>query len=306
MKKNLIILISLIIFVSLIIIGYLYNSTKETPNTGINSNINLYEIEYFNPVHSDYYYGNDFSFYNNIYYKVITDYKEYLTYKNYYQEIIFMAEKDFNTNFIVLTITENESTKNLEFQNINSDDTTLYIGLDKSTNNPKRGISIKIDKSLLRENIDVYKSIQEENFITTYKNIKSIDKNYTIEQATNDNCFIILPTTVENKSVWNTFINNITNNEDAEIRIVYDISINEGLTILDIKYMNYQNKYYVCRDTSRNTGYESNLNYFEYDNFEKEDLNKVDLINSEKIENYLFSSNNFPETNFSISFYSNK
>lgn len=306
MKKNLIILISLIIFVSLIIIGYLYNSTKETPNTGINSNINLYEIEYFNPVHSDYYYGNDFSFYNNIYYKVITDYKEYLTYKNYYQEIIFMAEKDFNTNFIVLTITENESTKNLEFQNINSDDTTLYIGLDKSTNNPKRGISIKIDKSLLRENIDVYKSIQEENFITTYKNIKSIDKNYTIEQATNDNCFIILPTTVENKSVWNTFINNITNNEDTEIRIVYDISINEGLTILDIKYMNYPNKYYVCRDTSRNTGYESNLNYFEYDNFEKEDLNKVDLINSEKIENYLFSSNNFPETNFSISFYSNK
>ena len=306
MKKNLIILISIVIFVSLIIIGYLYNSNKKNTNIEKKSNINLYEIEYFTPVHSDYYYGNDFSFYNNIYYKVIIDYKEYLTYKNYYQEIINMSEEDFNTDFIVLTITENESTKNLEFQSINSDDTTLYIGLNKSTNNQKRGISIKIDKSLLRENIDVYKSIQEENFITTYKNIKSIGKDYTIEQAINDNCFAILPTTIENESAWNTFINNITNNEDAEIRIVYDTSINEGLTILDIKYMNYQNKYYVCRDTSRNTEYESNLNYFEYDNFEKEGLNKVDLINSEKIENYLFSSNNFPETNFSISFCINK
>ena len=308
MKKSLIVLFLIILFLLLIMVNYLHLHDKENINTDLYSNSELYKIKYFNPIHSDYYYGNDFSFFNNIYYKIIKNYEEYLTYKNYYQEIIDMSEEDFNTNFIILSITENESTKNLSFENLDTSDSTLYIGLNKNLDTPQRGISIKIDNSLLREKTDIYQTIKDVNFITTYKDIKSIPKEYTIQEAINDNCFIILSDSqiTYNEHIFDTFIKNINNNENAEIRIFNQSSINNITNIFDIKYSSQNNKYYVCKDTSRNLETNESYNYFEYDKFEKKAFNKVDLINSEQIENYMFCSNNFPETNCSILFYTNK
>lgn len=308
MKKTvLLILLLAIIFTILLVNKISYVSNQENVNSESNSNIELYEIKYFNPIHPDYNYGDDFTFYNSIYYKIINNYQEYLTYKKYYPEIIDMLENDFNNNFMILTITENESTKNLEFQSIDSDDTTLYIGLNKSINDIQRGISIKIDNSLLREKIDTYKSIENIDFMSNYKDLKNISRNYTTQEAISDNCFVISSTGItSNEQIFDTFIDNINNYTDSEIRIVYQTSMFEYITIFDIKYCSQKNKYYVCRDTSRNVDYKESYNYFEYDKFEKNDLNKLDLINSKRIENYMFYNNDFPETNFSISFYTNK
>ncbi len=305
MKKVIFILAVLIIIIMLIL--QINRIQKMQKNDNFENEI-LYDFKYFSPINSEVYYGDTMKFHNSIYYEVINDYKEYLLYKNNYQDILDMSEKDFETNFMILTVTENESTKNLAFGSINSDNNTLYIGLSKenSIKEPDldRGISIKIDRALLKENVDIYITIDDIDFMNNYENIKNLSQNYTIENAIADRCFVIITNPASNIDVFDEFIDNINNNKDAEIRIVSQLStIENSLLIYDIKYSNLNNKYYVCKDSSRSTMSSESYNYFEFDSFEKEDLTDSIFREPQKISSYQFYNNEFPETNIKIQFY---
>jgi hypothetical protein len=310
MKKIFLLIILVIFFILISLNIYKLRNNKEIVNENNVENTQtdtLYNFKYFNLINSntDFDYSNDMSFMNSIYYKVITDYQEYSKYKEIY-DITDMNDNDFENYFLVLTITENESTKNLILESVNSDEDTLYIGLDK--NNPDEDenlpnkISIKIDKRLLRNNIEVFKTIQNTNFMTNYSDIKELPKDYSIEEAISDNCFVLTTNPATNINLLEDFLNNVQNKQDSELRIVGN-EISDSIIIYDVKYVAANKKYYVCVDTSR--GSSSNLyNYFEYDAFTKIENNDSNIImNSEKISIFEFSNINFPETNLKFSFY---
>ena len=310
MKKTLFLTL---IFVLLILTYIFFGGTSKNKNTldelsSINNKI-LYDYTYFDPINEFFYYGNEMDFKNSIYYKMINTYEEYQKYKKFYPNIINMNEKDFENFFIILTITENESTKNLKLESIESDTNTLYIGLNKTIPkedpNLNRGISIKINNELKRDNIDIFKTIQNTNFMENYKNIKELPYEYSIDSALSDNCFIISTSPANNISVFNEFLKNIQMNQDAEIRILTKDTTNKNTIIYDIKYLNSLKKYYVCIDMSRviQTDYNLNpnvintYNYYEFDNLKK--VQNSNLL-SPNINAYILSNSIFPENNLSF------
>ena len=135
--KKFLIFCCICILILIISISFYFHKNEETRSYENNSNnINSennnesYKFTYFNPLNtnSDFYYGDEMEFMNSIYYKVITNYSDYLIYKDNYSEIYDMKNEDFENYFLVLTITENESMKNLTLKSAETDDTTLYIG----------------------------------------------------------------------------------------------------------------------------------------------------------------------------------
>lgn len=309
MKKIFIISIFIIILFYTFFYFTKHNLDNSVPQNEVNKPISqAYSYEYFSAVSQDFYYGNDMTFMNSIYYKVILNFDEYTKYKTIYPDIIDMNNKDFETNFLVLTVVENESTKNLGLENITVDETTLYVGLNKKTINEEpdlnKGISIKIDKNLLKENIDVFKTIKNTDFMTNYCDIKQLPKDYSIEDAIKDNCFVLTTNPATNTNLLEKLLNNVQNEQNSELRIIGKEIMSDSMIVYDVKYVAADKKYYVCVDTSRGNNSNS-YNYFEYDALNKiEDNNSsIIIINPEKISMFEFSNINFPETNLKFSFY---
>lgn len=312
MKKTFII-ISVLTFLILVSI-YFGNTSKNIKSSNNLSNIEnktLYNYTYFDPVNDNFYYGNEMDFKNSIYYKTINTYKEYQRYKNLYPTIIDMKENDFEEYFILLTITENESTKNLKLESINSNLDTLYIGLNKTIPedepNLNRGISIKISNDLLKDNIEVFKTIKNTDFMNNYENIKQLPYEYSINSALSDNCFVISTSPANNIHIFNDFLENIQMNKDSEIRIITEDTVRKNMIIYDIKYLNSLQKYYVCIDTSRvlksdynsNTTVSSTYNYYEFDSFKKIENSSFNILLN-NINTYTLSNSIFPENNLSF------
>ena len=312
MKKTFII-ISVLTFLILVSI-YFCNTSKNIKSSNNLSNIEnktLYNYTYFDPVNDNFYYGNEMDFKNSIYYKTINTYKEYQRYKNLYPTIIDMKENDFEEYFILLTITENESTKNLKLESINSNLDTLYIGLNKTIPkdepNLNRGISIKISNNLLKDNIEVFKTIKNTDFMNNYENIKQLPYEYSINSALSDNCFVISTSPANNIHIFNDFLENIQMNKDSEIRIITEDTVRKNMIIYDIKYLNSLQKYYVCIDTSRvlksdynsNTTVSSTYNYYEFDSFKKIENSSFNILLN-NINTYTLSNSTFPENNLSF------
>lgn len=312
MKKTLIFILILVLLI--LTFTYILGTSKNKESYDKLSNIETetpYDYTYFDPINENFYYGDVMEFKNSIYYTMISTYEEYQKYKNFYPTIIDMKQEDFEEYFIILTITENESTKNLKIESIDSDINALYIGLNKAMPNEEpnlnRGISIKINNDLQRDNIEVFKTIKTTNFMNNYENIKNLPHEYSIESALSDNCFIISTSPANNINIFNSFLENIQMNKDAEIRIVTEDMISKNIIIYDIKYLNSFKKYYVCIDTSRviQTDYNSNphtlntYNYYEFDSFKKIQDSPV-LSNN--MNTYIFNNSIFPENNLSFSY----
>lgn len=312
MKKTLIFILILVLLI--LTFTYILGTSKNKESYDKLSNIETetpYDYTYFDPINENFYYGDVMEFKNSIYYTMISTYEEYQKYKNFYPTIIDMKQEDFEEYFIILTITENESTKNLKIESIDSDINTLYIGLNKAMPNEEpnlnRGISIKINNDLQRDNIEVFKTIKTTNFMNNYENIKNLPHEYSIELALSDNCFIISTSPANNINIFNSFLENIQMNKDAEIRIVTEDMISKNIIIYDIKYLNSLKKYFVCIDTSRviQTDYNSNphtlntYNYYEFDSFKKiQDSYTL----SNNMNTYIFNNSIFPENNLSFSY----
>lgn len=203
---------------------------------------------------------------NNIYYKKITNYDEYLECKEMWNGILDMSEDDFNSKFMFITIIENYSMLDLSLGEMYSDDNTLYVGLkkvlDQTTN---AGISIIADKQLDREKIEVYKTVDEKKSLSNYSEIRKLPYEYSKEQAIEDKCLVIGEDNTYNIDVYNDFVSKVDNKEDAEIRVKNDGY--NGTEIIDIAYLKDTEKFIVCIDRTR-AKEKWTYNYYEYTDFE--------------------------------------
>ncbi len=249
-----------------------------------------YNFKLFNAQNSISY--NDYMDYmNGIYYKKISDYNEYKEYKKIWPDILEMTEDSFDNNFMIITATENISMSRLTLGEVYTQDDTLYVGLKKVTNaeefnEENNGISIIIDKELDSKEIEVFKTIETKEYLTNYINIKDLPYEYSISEAMSDNCVIIENNKCYNIEQFNEFISKTSNSINSEIRIVI-IDEATGMEIMDIKYIDSLGKYIVCRDRTRIEPHYQKYNYYEYNSFEKSDIDeghKYTFINSETNE----------------------
>lgn len=299
--------IVILFVIILLAIGSFYinsNNNNEENNSEISKTQKLYEIKNFSLNGTSFYFGDEMDFLNTIYYKVITDYKEYSKYKDNYSEIIDMNSEDFENYFLVLTITENESTKNLGLESVEADETTLYIGLDKREQDENKGISIKIDKTLYREKIDVFKTIKNTDFMTNYGDIRKISESYSIEEAISDNCFVISSEQpASNVGLFDRFLENARKKQDDEIRIYSQIE-NNKFAIYDLKYSSINNMYYVCINGNYSQSNET-CNYYEFNTMEEITYDENSIIKPlyESTRQFTFNNYNIPENTFSFSYF---
>ena len=201
------------------------------------------------------YYG-DFILQDGRYYKKIYTYKEYLDAKEKFGNIVQISENEFESNFILIILLESFSDSRTYINSINSTDNTLHIELKKYLENEDTDVnnnvlSVKIDKSLDRDNIRIEKNQQldfpkSDSFIK----INDLPLNYTREQAIEDGCFVISNGEVlsNDKRQLDDFVENTKNNNNDFIRIVLDFG-NQGILIKDIEYKD--RKYIICADASR-------------------------------------------------------
>ncbi len=100
---------------------------------------------------------NDMTYNDKIYHKIITEYDEYIIYKDRWNSILDMDKQDFENYFMVITAIENVSMKNLTISNIYNENKILYIDMDESENDNSEEtcISIIIPKEMKNENIEI-------------------------------------------------------------------------------------------------------------------------------------------------------
>lgn len=198
---------------------------------------------------------------HDFYYKKITDYEDYKKCKENIKSLLEMTEEDFRDNFLFVVISSNSNTGGLHISNVETDGTTLYVEVDKSEaeNAGKGMVSAKLDKNLDRDNVKLTER-KEETYSPDYTPIKELPKDYTLEEAVSDNCFVINEggkVISNNRDRISEFINNTKNGNDDFIRIVYKNNEDSGVIITDIQYVN--GEYRMCRDQSRGkyagTGY---------------------------------------------------
>ena len=117
-----------------------------------------------------------------------------------------------------------------------------YILINKKSENPKS--SSKEENNTL----DIFYSYELTN---NYQNIKNLPKDYTVEIAQLDNCFIVTPSTTNNKYIYSEFMSNYRNWTSSFIRIVKS-TLDGNTTIYDILYDADLNKVFVVTDNTRN------------------------------------------------------
>lgn len=206
---------------------------------------------------------------HDFYYKKITDYAEYKNCKQNIESLLDMTEEDFNNNFLIVVISANSNTGGLHISNIEADDTTLYIEVDKSEkeNAGKGMVSAKLDKSLNRDNVKLTEK-KEEIYSQDYIPIKELPEDYTLEEAVSDNCFVINEegeVISKNRERITEFVSNTKNGNEDFIRIVDMNGVSKEneekvIIITDIQYIN--EKYIVCRDQSRCVSLGNDVDYY--------------------------------------------
>lgn len=234
---------------------------------------------------------------NNIYYEKILTYDKYVTYKNTYNSLVDMSSSDFDTNFLIVLAVENTSMKHLIPQTPYKENNTLYIGLfrDNNENINFNAISIIVPANLNSDNLEVYKAIQSDIPYNNYINIKALPKEYSLEDAKSDLCYIkSSENTVFNDDVFTNFLTEVNAHQNSFIRTVRYTNENKAY-ISDIYYDSNKNKFLVCKDYTR-TSTDFTYNYYEYSNIEQRKLSF-----GEETTDYYFLTDE-KEEDFPISF----
>jgi len=202
-------------------------------------------------------------------FKKISNYDEYIKYKENWQDIIDMKEEDFNQNFLIV-IVSSWRTPGLKITNLITDSNNLYVELDKTLTEEEIKkenfmVSAKVLKDLDRENI-VLKTMKKEINSSDYIKLEELPKEYNKEQAEKDGCITVYDDRISDNSrkVLDDFISNIQNNNEAYIRIVrYESSLKDktekNIIIMDIQYSN--NEYIVYQDLTRTDNVNNTINY---------------------------------------------
>ena len=183
-----------------------------------------------------------------IMYKDIVTYEEYLKYKNNWNSIIEMDENEFENNFLIV-IVASWRMPGISISQISSDDKTLYIEVDNNIteeeiNKEEYMVTAKIPKELYRDNISI--NMREQKIYSNkYKKLEDLPLDYNIENAKEDGCIIIndLEINEDNQKILNDFIYKTKKENNEYIRIFTQSQIKtdngsnkNSITITDIEY----------------------------------------------------------------------
>lgn len=207
-----------------------------------------------------------------------------------------MKAEDFKNNFMIITYTENISTAYLVPHKIDVKDNTLSVGMLKNIeeNNNNALSSIILPKEANMENTIIYQCIDFTFPTDKYADITLLPKEYSLEQAQKDNCYISASDgQVYNDNVLNEFLAAVNNNENYFIRMIRYSSDNQTI-ITDIYYSSENKLFYVCRDTSRAFP-QNTYNYYTFTSIEKKWVN---FLNNNRPAYYLAD-----ETQYEIPLY---
>ncbi len=194
-------------------------------------------------INQNYDYSQDMEYKDKIYYKKINNYTDYQKYKNMWSDLLDMSESDFKENFMLITAIENNSMLGFTIINTYADDSTLFIEFNKDENADKNNtvIGTKISNDLYRENIEFKEKANIANS-DDYTKITEIQKDYSLEDALVDNCFVIKNNKIISKDAekLNNFISETQKGNNSFIRI-YSVEFDGRTTVRDIEYRD--NKY---------------------------------------------------------------
>lgn len=226
-------------------------------------------------------YNQDMIYTNGLYYKKVINYNEYLVCKNRWNNLVEMSKEDFKNNFMIIIAGENYSTINLNIYEITANNDTTYIKLKKvESDTINTVVSTKIPNELYRENISI-ENTPEIPDVLKYKDIKDLPKNYSVDEAIKDGCFVIKNNKLisNNQELMNKFVEDSQNGINSSIRLViyFDLNTNLNLTITDLEYKD--GKFIVCEDNTR--GETGKTYYFTGSSIKK---SKSTKINSYQIE----------------------
>lgn len=128
------------------------------------------------------------------YYKKINSYSEYLKYKEKWNNIVDMSDKDFEENFLIVVIASWRM-PGITITDIHSDENTLYVELDKKVTEEEIEkkeymVSAMVAKELDRENVSV-QNIVKPIVSNKYKKLDELPLEYSINDALKDGCVVI-------------------------------------------------------------------------------------------------------------------
>ena len=267
--KN-IILILLILIIILIFVGvgifFWKNKLQKKPSQN-KENLQKYSFE-FCKFNIDY---NNMESQNLIYYKILSSYEDYKNSNNLYS--LNLKENDFENNFFIVLAIENTSMLRLTLSEVYKENDTLYIGLDKVTNDKEfdqdnNEIIITLDNSLKTSKIEVFKTIENRKYFSTdkYQDIKTLPRDYSKEQAILDKC--VINYNEENAELINQFLEDVNNGIESQVRFYNLEPVLNMITVEDLKYLPDKKIFIFCVDNTRNDQSET-YNYYEYDTITK-------------------------------------
>ena len=140
-------------------------------------------------VTQDYSQNEEMKYTDGLYYQKIMTYDKYKECNKQWNNIIEMTEDAFVDNFVIAISIESASKQGVSVCEINSDENTMYVILDRDLNKDINNdlIFVKVNKSFNRENV-VFKLRYNTN---TYMNLESLPVNYTREKALEDGCVVL-------------------------------------------------------------------------------------------------------------------
>lgn len=196
----------------------------------------------------DYSQNEDMIYDDGLYYQKIMTFDKYKECNKQWDNKIEMTEDDFVDNFVMAISVESASKQGVSVCEINSDENTMYVILDRDPNKDINNdlIFTKINKSFNRENV-VFKLIYNTN---TYVNLENLPVDYTREKALEDGCVVLNDYKMQGNSlvIWQNFFDKIQRGENSFVRIVFFDKENK-CTIRDVEYKD--EVYYICTDFSR-------------------------------------------------------
>ena len=226
---------------------------------------------------------------NEIYYKTIDNYEDYVTYKNKWNNIIEVTEEDFEKNFVIV-IVATWRMPDIAIKDIYNDDETLYIIVDNDLTTEAKEreeymVSSILPKKLKRDKIKVM--INKKTIITNkYKRLEELPNEYTSAEAEKDGCIVVKDNVIN--IAGSTLINNFMENPKNEkyIRIATYEDNEEFLTIYDVQYID--NEYILYIDYTRSkSSVSKGITYIgKFHNIDKKEItNGLNMIYLEDIFN---------------------
>jgi len=131
----------------------------------------------------------------------------------------------------------------------------------KNTDNSNT--NIKQNVSSIDDIDDVYNS----EIAKEYTDIRKLSEDYTVEQAQQDNCFVI-GAMVHNDNLYSEFMTNVNEKKSSFIRVV-QTTVEGDLYVIDLLYDTNSNKIHLVKDNTRDEFSAQEDRIIKYKTYEK-------------------------------------